>query len=266
MSIPAASPTLPVIGFIQYDKAIQDYLTMDVYPDPTNKGSEKITLVPIAGPPRAEYATQDKMNADGENPGDRRNQTITVPSIAMSRLNFIFKPSRWTKARFRKLSYTEEGRRVIQSDEPMPFDVMYQIDIWTKNRTTMNQILRNMALKFLSRDVWLKVNLGGPWGERSIPLIWQAGPDELTELDHGSHGNMERRLRSVITLVLQAWIMPDPVTIPTVRDVVHTLYIQENGELIWPTEDETVPLPSWTFAGTTTNSTTSGEDPEIENP
>jgi len=262
-------PAAAVIGFYQYDEALQKFLTLDIYPDPNDPDEKKkTTIIPIAGPPRAEYATQEKIDGipkDTIEP-DRLNQTIKLPAMALSRLDFVFKPERWTKAKYRKLAMSEDGRRVIQSDEPMPFDVMYQLDIWTKYRSQMNQIIRKLALKFMAREIWLPVNLGGPWGSRSIPIQWMEGPKDLTDLDHGSHGKMERKIRNVVTLVMRAWIMPDPTSIPTVRDVTYTYYLQEQGPLTWPTEGETIPLSSWSMIKQVIVESDVGENPENENP
>lgn len=258
-------PVLPVIGYYQYDLALRDYLTLEIYPDPNDPNkTEKITVVPVTGPPRAEYATQTRIHEIPHQEADHLNETVALPAMALSRLDFKFQPARWTKANYRKLGYTEDGFRVIQSEEPMPFDVMYQLDIWAKYRSQLNQIIRKLALKFISRDVWLPVNLGGPWGERSIPVVWMEGPKDLTTLDHGEYGNIERKLRNVITFVMQGWIMPDPTSIPSVRKVTYVYYIQETGNL--PGNNETIDLNTVTKIKEITLDSTIGLKPEEENP
>ena len=270
--MPALDTGLNPIGFEPYDKALKDFFTINFYPDP--QGKESITLIPVMGPPRLENSTQEALSPTGERPkGDnpkpqgtnptRMNRTVRLPAISLTQLDWQLDLIRWTRADFRKLKWTEDGNRVIQNNALLPVRVMYQVDLWTNYRTHMNQLLRAVMTKFYTREVWLPVDLKGPWGVRNIALYMdEGGPVNTTDLEPA---DKDRTIRMSMTFIFKAWIIPDAKSLPTVRKVVRELYVANKNVTPYPALSDTLPYTGWTKESK--KETTSAEIlPEDENP
>ncbi len=225
------------IGLRPYDEALINYFSLNIYPDMSNK-KEWITLTPTMTP-RREFSVQDEINNlyKYEEKEGRANYTLAIPALALSRLNFTFDKSRWSLAGFRKIKYTEDGNRILQSDDPYPIRIMYQFDAWVKYQAMANQIIRNILLKFNKREVWIPIDFKGEFGTHSVALELIDGPKNLTELDPGT---AERSLRYMFRFELKAYILPDVVSIPTVRKSIVEYYVALHNTAIIPTTlDET---------------------------
>ena len=152
--------------------------------------------------------------------------------------------SRWTKHHYRKLGWTEEGRGVIQSRQPLPISVMYQLDCWTKYRVEMNQIVRSVLLKFIDHEVWLPIDFKGVWGKKYVSLsMIHNGPVNLTE--HEPH-DKDRTIRMAFSFNLDAWIVPDALIYPTVKTVILGSYMNKPGA-DYPAETDVAPFNDWDF-------------------
>lgn len=225
------------MGLRPYDEALVKYFSLNIYPDMANK-QEWITLVPTMTP-RREFAIQDEIRSTAryEEKEGRENYTIAVPALALSRLNFDRDSSRWSNAGLRKIKYTEDGYRVLQSEEPYPVKIMYQLDAWLKYQSMANQVIRNILLRFTKNEVWLPIDFKGEFGIHHVPLDLVDGPNNLTDLDPGEK---ERSLRYVFRFALRAWIIPDITSVPTVRRSVAEYYLAAKNTAIIPTTlDET---------------------------
>lgn len=235
---------LPVLGFEPYDKAMLDFFTLNLYPD-INDVENVVVIKPAMGSPRREQGSLEKLHPEAAvGQTDRGLKTVPLPSAALNRLFWLFDLKRWSRSTYRKLEWTEEGRRVIQSDYPVPYDITYQLDLWTKYRVHMNQLVNEVALKFLAREVPLTVDLGNPWGERTILVTMKYnGPRDLTDLDPGVK---DRTIRMMFEFVMHAWIMPAPTSLPTVRKTVQTMYIGDAATEYPNLPDETAEDTGWT--------------------
>lgn len=232
----------PPIGMQPYDEALRDFFKMKVYPDPDIKDQFE-TLVPVTGPPVLNLGTQEMLNPTSEILNTRQNQIVKLPATAITQLNWDFDLRRWTRAHFRRLGWTEEGQKVIQSNQVIPVDIMYQLDMWSKYRTTMNQMLRNVLLKFTNREVWLDVDLKGVWGVRRIPLtLLYSGPVNLTEHEPE---NKDRTVRMVFSFVFHAWVIPDANMLPAVGAIMENLYYPTSGGVAYPKPSDLPPYPNW---------------------
>lgn len=236
---------LPPAGLIVYDEAIKKFFTMTVYPDLDNPSLFE-TIVPVTGPPVLNLGTQDALNPTDVIDSDRQNQIVKLPATAITQLDWTFDLRRWTKAHFRKLGWTEDGNKVVQSPILVPIDILYQFDCWTKYRTTMNQIVRNVTLKFSEREVWLPVDLKGVWGIKHVPLTYSyQGPVNMTEHEPK---DKDRTVRMVFSFNLHAWVIPDATMIPTVRAVIKHLYYADKTGTPYPSNIALPPYPDWIFA------------------
>ncbi len=224
------------IGLRPYDEALVNFFSLKIFPDMKNK-QESITLIPTMTP-RREFATQDEIRGAfiSEEKNSRENYTIAVPALALSRTNGNLDLERWSLAGFRKIKYTEDGNRVLQSDSPYPIKIIYQLDAWLKYQSMANQVIRNVSLKFAKREVWLPIDFKGEFGVHSVPVELTEGPLNLTNLDPGEQ---ERTLRYAYRFVLRAYLIPDVVSVPTVRKVVRDIYLADKNTAVIPTGDAT---------------------------
>ena len=232
----------PPIGFQPYDEALQKFFTFNVYPNPDIK-DEFEKLVPVAGPPVLNLGTQEALNPVSEVLNTRQNQIVKLPATAITQLDWAFDLRRWTRASFRRLGWTEEGQKVIQSNQVIPVDIMYQLDLWSKYRTTMNQMLQTVLLKFTNRETWLDVDLKGVWGVRRIPLtLIYNGPTNLTEHEPK---DKDRTVRMVFSFTLHAWVIPTANMLPAVGAIMENLYYPTNVGAAYPKSSDLPPYPEW---------------------
>jgi len=232
----------PAIGFQPFDAAMKEFFTFKVYPDPENKDEFEV-LVPVTGPPVLNLGTQEALNPASEVLNTRQNQIVKLPATAITQLDWVFDLNRWTRAHFRRLGWTEEGHKVIQSNQVVPVDIMYQLDLWSKYRITMNQMLRNVLLKFTNREVWLDVDLKGVWGVRRIPLTFlYKGPTNLTEHEPK---DKDRTVRMVFSFILHAWVIPDANMLPAVGAILEDIYSPTHTSANYPSPSDLPPYPEW---------------------
>jgi len=207
-----------IMGFREYDAAIAKLLTVTIHPDKDDR-SIAITVAPNISGMQKEFATQDKMNpARAKQKNIKDDKTVVYPASALTRLGWEFDISRWTKVGYRKLNRTEEGNRIIQSKHPMPYEVQYQLDIATKMRSTMNMIVRAIALKFIDREVWIPIDTGTVFGVKKIPVkLAFGGPQELTNWEHDE--NQDTIFRMAFTFNVELWLFPEVTSVPTVKKI-----------------------------------------------
>lgn len=224
-------------GFRSYDAELQKIFTIDIFPKQTDK-SFKVTLVPVMGPAQREFATQEKidpLHTGQEN--IKSDKSVKLPAMALSRLNWELDITRWSRADFRRINWSSNLDRVRGGMRPVPYSVLYQLDIWTKYRSTMNQILQKIIQKFARREIWFKVNLGEEWGEIRVPIkMMFGGPQELT--DYELEEMEDRTIRSAFSFVLQCWIPTETYLIPTVTK----LLVDEQQAVTSDGQVETTPV------------------------
>jgi len=193
-------------------------LTVTIHPDKDDR-SIAITVAPNLSGMQKEFATQDKMNPlRPKQKNIKDDKTIVYPASALTRLGWEFDVSRWTKVGYRKLNMTEEGNRIIQSKHPMPYEIQYQLDIVTKMRSTMNMIVRAIALKFVDREVWVPVYTGEVFGTKNVPVkLAFGGPQDQTDWEHDE--NKDVVFRMVFTFNMDVWLFPDVTSVPTVKKI-----------------------------------------------
>lgn len=209
---------LDIMGFREYDEAVAKLLTVTIYPDKDDR-TISVTVAPNLSGMQKEYATQDKMNPSRPKQKQiKDDKTVSYPATALTRLGWEFDISRWTKVGYRHLAFTEEGNRRFQSKHPMPYEVQYQLDIATKMRSTMNMIVRSIALKFLDREVWIPVDTGTVFGVKRVPVkLAFGGPQELTNWEHDE--NQDTVFRMAFTFNVELWLFPDVTSVPTVKKI-----------------------------------------------
>lgn len=239
------------IGYRPYEDTLKTFFTMKLYPDMDNQNIFE-TIIPVTGPPVLNLGSQQNLNIEDLDEDDpRKNQIIRLPASSLTMLDWTFDITRWTRAHFRKLGWSEDGNRVVQSPQLVPIDVIYQLDLWSKYRSQMNQMLRNVLVKFAGREVWLEVDLKGVWGKKTIPIsMLYKGPVNMTEHEPK---DKDRTIRMVYSFLLRAWIIPDATMIPTVKKVLVDLYYTDNTGAKYPELTDLPPYPDWIPIGNSTD-------------
>ena len=96
---------------------------------------------------------------------------------------------------------------------PLPFNLTYQIDIYTKTQQDMQMLRTDLLSRFVYTDeTYLKATFGG-YGEKLIP-IRLSRIDDTTTLEPSEK---DKELRNTITLTAQAWIFRCPVAKKVIR-------------------------------------------------
>ena len=206
------------MGYREYDEAIAKLLTVTIYPDKDDR-TIAVTVAPNLSGMQKEFATQDKMYPSrSKQKHIKDDMTVVYPASALTCLGWEFDISRWTKVGYRNLTRTEDGNRIFQSKHPMPYEVQYQLDIVTKMRSTMNMIVRAIALKFIDREVWIPVYTGEAFGTKNVPVkLAFGGPQDLTNWEHDE--NQDTIFRKAFTFNMDVWLFPDVTSVPTVKKI-----------------------------------------------
>lgn len=232
----AYAEDVDIMGFREYDEAVAKLLTVTIHPDRDDR-SISITVVPNLSGMQKEFASQDKMNpARPKQKQIKDDKTVSYPASALTRLGWEFDISRWTKVGYSNLRITEEGNRILQSKHPMPYEVQYQLDIVTKMRSTMNMIVRAIAVKFIDREVWVPVYTGKAFGTKIIPVkLAFGGPQELTNWEHDE--NQDTIFRMAFTFNVELWLFPDVTSVPTVKTIA---FVSDGVTVSKTTEADTI--------------------------
>jgi hypothetical protein len=203
----------------RYDAAVLNFLRLKL-----EDGSVPMGMAT----PRREYGKQSEMfpESASEIPS-RGNQTVRLPAMVISRLNWVPATERHNLAVHRKLGWSDDLNMVKRSQHPLAYDISYQLDIWTRERDDANLLASMTLLKFPRKLAYLTVDLGEGWGEKRVALIVKNVQD-LTELEPNE---LDREVRMTVDFELEAWL-PLPITdVRTVRKVI------QRTEVLWVDED-----------------------------
>ena len=202
----------------RYDSAVLDFIR----PSLTMNG-EKVPFG-FAGQ-RREFGQQSELSSgESDRLGPRDNQTVKLPSIVLQGLDWELDEARYNAAKHRRLKWSDDLNLITQALHPLPYNLMYQVDIWTKFRADANVLSTAIAIKFKRRYAWLSVDMGYPWGVKKVALHQTTGIKDNSESE-SEEG--DREIRKTIDLRLEAWLPTPPVDVRTVRKVIAT------AEVMW---------------------------------
>jgi len=200
----------------KYDFAVFNFLRLTLEKD----------FVPIGfATPRREYGKQSEMFPENKSEVPfRGDQTVRLPAMVVTRLNWIRSEERYNPVVHRKLAWSDDLNFVKQSQHPMAYDIGYQLDIWAKFRDDANILTALTLQKFPRRRRYLTVDLGEGWGKKRVALF-EKGVQDLTELEPDMES--DREIRMTITFELEAWLPLPIVDVRTVRKVI------ERVDVVW---------------------------------
>lgn len=108
---------------------------------------------------------------------------------------------------------------------PLPYDLTYQVDLWTKTQQDMQALRTSLLCRFPMTDVtYLDLPVPG-YGTQMIMLTLNR-IDDNTDLDPGEG---DRELRNTVTLTAHAWIYRIALRRKTIRSV-NTVFIDAGSD------------------------------------
>jgi hypothetical protein len=193
----------------KYDEALMKFLKLTV--------SDADVPLTFATPLK-EFGEHEVVQ---DSPIPQSPKMITLPAMAVSRLNWTADAARYQEAIHRKLKWSDDLNLITQAQHPMAWDFAYQVDFLTKYRDDMNILMALTLIKFPRKIVMIPVDLGTPWGVKKISLIMGQVVDttELESLDESSN----RLCRMTLSLTLQGWLPLPSKDVRSVRTVLERL-------------------------------------------
>lgn len=166
------------------------------------------------------------------------------PCWSIWRLPYRRDTTRYQGALRRRVARTPDGHRIFQALQPIPLDLVYQVDFAALDQATANRLdLFVMRLFGGGPPLRRLVDLGRPWGQ--IPVyLEETGMQDLSQITL-SPEEEQKVVRHSFTVEVEAWVPQAGVMTPTVLGVRTDVVVQTAGE---PDQkvlelDETFPLP-----------------------
>lgn len=185
-------------------------------------------------------ATQ--MRAFGQAKDIERDPTIRtplkMPSITVIRGDWVVDLTRFVRnpirARFAG-EMTDENRifkdntrniRLV-TNWPNPYDVSYQIEIWTKTRQDANVMLTEILSRFDPNPdlMYLSANFGRLWGQKLIPFYFE-GVNDASDTEAGDTDKVEKH---VISLRAATWMFKKPAEVFSAQQVTIGYFELDNN-------------------------------------
>jgi hypothetical protein len=112
---------------------------------------------------------------------------------------------------------------------PIPFDLTYQVDIWTKTQMDMQWIRTSLLSRFgYADETYLRASFGG-YGDKIIPITLSR-IDDTTDLEPDEKN---RDLRNTVTFTAKAWIFGVPVRTKTIQSINVAFLDASSSEEKW---------------------------------
>jgi len=170
--------------------------------------------------------------------GDKRlgdKQQVPLPMIALLNQGLSPDPSRFVFGNVRRLGPgaadetntiyhgtppNEEG--VLFLPWPLPVDITYQIELWTKEQQDMRYLRTALLMQWSTHptETYLRVVFPAPYGEKLIPLQFERD-DNISDLEPGEQ---ERRLRHAFTVTMKGWLFKVPILQKTIKNA-HVVFL-----------------------------------------
>ena len=210
--------------FGNYDKSFVNKCRTVRYYTQDNTGNDVNYAIPcvFASPDRA-FAQMASQIARQKGV---KKETIDVNSIPLPIMS-ISRPSesvdlkRYVRHKFNRLMYNPAEDKYIGMVRPNPTDITYQIDVWARTISDLDDITNQINLWLRADEFYLTVEHPVPMNERLV----------LTQItDIHDHSQMspnteeKRTLRKTFTFVVHGWVVPEKYEVGIVRKVIVDIY------------------------------------------
>lgn len=195
-----------VTQFRNYDQCVKDWL--GGFP---SKEDGSPTPVVVATPDRAFSAMQTLLQIKGIQVPDGI-KSIPLPFISLTSGSIEFDPSRFHGNASMVLGTTSDKDVTYSHKFPMPYNISYRAEFWTKNQESMNAFRYWIAVDYSpGHENFLTVDLSDvwpAWKRKLVPIT----NDGLRFVGEHEPAEKHRVLRMVAEFKMKAWIVP-PITI-----------------------------------------------------
>ena len=221
----------------QYDQGLKDWVQNGV---PVKQDGKPPPVI-FSTPHRAFAAMQHLLKGElGSRVNDLKN--IPLPFISITRTRIMYDPERFhgPNTEFRKLATSADLGSVYKSQFPLPYDVTYDVNVWAKNRETLNAYQLWSMLQFKNGfETFVSIRLDEVWASwrtKSIPFETEGITDNSDLEPQEGH----RVLRFTQQLTAKAWLLCEVEEVKAVHEILQDFYL---------VEDCTVDLQTTTAAG-----------------
>lgn len=128
---------------------------------------------------------------------------IPLPFMSYNHLDMQHDMSRHQTNRFRKIKTLRGRTDWIQARYPVPYNILYQVDIWCRYDNDANAILQQMMLR-VDPIFYFDIDFREPFGRQIIGLHYFSGPNNTSELDPAGE---QRWVRYTMTYRMEAWML-----------------------------------------------------------
>lgn len=175
--------------------------------------SQKVPVV--FNTPQAAWANSESMT--GEEVDSQSQSTMPYyPIITITRMAPTLDPTRYSRPKRRKLGWSEDGNLVSQSNQPIPYNIPYQIDALALTMQDINAIQLALTRQWGQRNmVRAVIDHGPPWG--SLPVFFKSDGIRDQSQNSGGPEKAEKLMWLIVTVTAEGWIPQEYAMERTVR-------------------------------------------------
>jgi len=156
-----------------------------------------------------------------------KSERLKMPRIAIQRLDARpdVNRQRPTTLQLRSIGRTDDDKRVYSSPLPIPVNMEYQIDFWTRRISEMNRWEIQWLTDFQQQVYYTKVRIDDYlFQDKYLGLLADAALEDNSDLEPGEDRPLYRK---TARLTAPTWLFPtadDIESCPTVRELYLDLY------------------------------------------
>lgn len=207
-----------------YDEAMKEFLTISMV-----TRSRRKLQVPIVGPvpPHRAFARMRDLISDDPR-AIKDDKFIPLPFISFSRHTPEYANDRDQRARLRNLGYKDGGNIVYAADRFTPWDIPYQVDIWTEYVDDAVFIVEGYMRRWRDPIHRIEVWHGEPYGFTKVGIH---KPDLVDNSDLEPE-DTDRLTRFSLTMVVEGYLTFPADEVKSVRrvDIVGQLNSTPNSD------------------------------------
>lgn len=231
--------------FRSYDEGLTGWIKSFL---PSLDDGKDIPLV-IAPPDRAFAAMSRLLGSTDYN----NIKAIPLPFVSVAPGRLTLDPGRYHGPARIRLGRTDDWGESYMIPHPLPYDINYRIEYWSKNIESMNAIRLLQGLAFTQGyEAFIPINMSQvwpAWGRRLVPV---ENDTSIMNLEVDADGEGHRIVRSILSCTLKAWLVPDVVRTKNVHRIITDCYLAHTRADMNTPGDEVDDNPDFTNVDTTT--------------
>ncbi len=214
-----------VSQFRNYDDCVRRWLQTF----PSQDDGSPIPVV-MSTPDRAFAAMSTLLAAQGRDMSGATVKNIPLPFISVTSGNILFDGARYHGPTSIILGKTEGRVESFSVDHPLPYNISYRVEFWSKNMEPMNALKLWWTASFAQGyEQYLQADLSNvwpAWTSKSIPIT-NDGMRFVGELEpEAGH----RVIRMVGEIVLKGWVIPPVKRAKNIHKIIVNIYAAKQSE------------------------------------